>query len=90
MGVQAVPQDLDLSSLASVHEFVAHAAENLPPLDVVIANAGVGFVPGKVKTKEGHDLAFGVNHLGHFALLQVTPVATTSWLCPIPDTLEPV
>jgi len=70
MGVQAVPQDLDLSSLASVHEFVAHAAENLPPLDVVIANAGVGFVPGKVKTKEGHDLAFGVNHLGHFALLQ--------------------
>jgi NAD(P)-dependent dehydrogenase (short-subunit alcohol dehydrogenase family) len=66
-----VPQDLDLSSQASVRAFVAEAGADVGALDVVIANAGVGFVPGKLKTAQGLDLAFGVNHLGHFTLLQV-------------------
>uniref|UniRef100_A0A7S1XBL0 Protochlorophyllide reductase n=1 Tax=Tetraselmis chuii TaxID=63592 RepID=A0A7S1XBL0_9CHLO len=70
LGVQAVPQDLDLSSQASVRAFVAEAGADVGALDVVIANAGVGFVPGKLKTAQGLDLAFGVNHLGHFTLLQ--------------------
>ncbi|MGW5584128.1 SDR family NAD(P)-dependent oxidoreductase [Streptomyces sp. NPDC003857] len=55
---------LDLADQASVRTFVA-AWQG--PLDVLVLNAGVMACPLE-RTKEGWELQFATNHLGHFAL----------------------
>jgi NAD(P)-dependent dehydrogenase (short-subunit alcohol dehydrogenase family) len=54
---------LDLADLDSVREFAGTIGE----LDVLINNAGV-MMPPHGRTRQGYELQFGVNHLGHFAL----------------------
>ncbi|MDR8409210.1 oxidoreductase [Nonomuraea sp. 3-1Str] len=54
---------LDLADLASVRAF----AEGVDEVDLLINNAGVGMTPRSL-TKDGFELQFGTNHLGHFAL----------------------
>ncbi|MEV5312859.1 oxidoreductase [Streptomyces sp. NPDC052610] len=56
---------LDLADLASVREF-AKAWEGRP-LDLLINNAGVMMLPQR-QTRDGFEMQFGTNHLGHFAL----------------------
>ncbi|MEB3299001.1 MAG: oxidoreductase [Candidatus Sericytochromatia bacterium] len=58
---------LDLASLGSVRAAAETLAEELGSLDLLINNAGVMALPRGV-TAEGHELQFGTNHLGHFAL----------------------
>jgi NAD(P)-dependent dehydrogenase (short-subunit alcohol dehydrogenase family) len=58
-------QKLDLASQASVRAF-AEAWDG--PLDLLINNAGVMRPPKYRETEDGHELMFGTNHLGHFAL----------------------
>ncbi|XP_023207584.1 dehydrogenase/reductase SDR family member 13-like isoform X1 [Xiphophorus maculatus] len=62
---QVVFMQLDLASLKSVRSFAETFLKTEPRLDILINNAGV-ISPGC--TEEGFDLAFGVNHLGHFLL----------------------
>ncbi|HEY8721618.1 oxidoreductase [Pengzhenrongella sp.] len=57
-------RELDLADLASVRRF---AADWSGPVDVLINNAGVMAVP-ESSTRDGFELQFGTNHLGHFAL----------------------
>jgi NAD(P)-dependent dehydrogenase (short-subunit alcohol dehydrogenase family) len=58
-------EKLDLASLASVRSF----AERWDgPLDLLVNNAGVMTPPKYRETEDGHELMFGTNHLGHFAL----------------------
>jgi retinol dehydrogenase 12 len=57
---------LDLADLGSVRDAAASFLEPYEPLHVLINNAGVGGVRGV--TKQGFELMFGVNHLGHFLL----------------------
>ncbi|MGK2854239.1 MAG: SDR family NAD(P)-dependent oxidoreductase [Microbacteriaceae bacterium] len=60
----------DLASLRSVRDFPAtFAAADLPPLHAVIGNAGLQMVSGIQNTEDGVETTFGVNHLGHFALI---------------------
>ena len=55
---------LDLADLASVREF----AEGWDgPLDLLVNNAGVMMLPER-RTRDGFEMQFGTNHLGHFAL----------------------
>ncbi len=56
---------LDLASQASVHAF---AADWDDPVDLLVNNAGVMTPPRYRQTADGHELQFGTNHLGHFAL----------------------
>jgi NAD(P)-dependent dehydrogenase (short-subunit alcohol dehydrogenase family) len=55
---------LDLADLASVRAFASAVDGNV---DVLINNAGVMATPER-RTKDGFELQFGTNHLGHFAL----------------------
>jgi retinol dehydrogenase 12 len=57
---------LDLASLASVRQCAERFLALGEPLHGLINNAGVGGRRGI--TADGFELAFGVNHLGHFAL----------------------
>ena len=59
---------LDLASLASVREFAADELKRGVPLDLLINNAGVMAPKRRLETKDGFELQFGTNVLGHFAL----------------------
>ena len=59
--------NLDLASLESVRTFAQCILKEEARLDILINNAGVMQCP-YWKTAEGHEMQFGVNHLGHFLL----------------------
>jgi NAD(P)-dependent dehydrogenase (short-subunit alcohol dehydrogenase family) len=62
---------LDLASLDSVRAFSGLLrGAGLPPLHAVVCNAGLQVVDGAARTEDGFETTFGVNHLGHFALIQ--------------------
>ncbi|UJB40021.1 SDR family NAD(P)-dependent oxidoreductase [Streptomyces sp. A1-5] len=63
--VRAVRLDLaDLSSLSTVVDSL-----ETHRLDAVVHNAGVALDdPPRRETRDGHEVMFGTNHLGHFAL----------------------
>jgi NAD(P)-dependent dehydrogenase (short-subunit alcohol dehydrogenase family) len=58
---------IDLSDLKSVRSFAEAFKQKFKKLDLLINNAGV-MIPPYGKTKDGFELQFGTNHLGHFAL----------------------
>ncbi|MEU8925315.1 SDR family NAD(P)-dependent oxidoreductase [Kitasatospora sp. NPDC048545] len=65
---------LDLADLPSLR--TAAEALEVERLDAVVHNAGVALDdPPREETGDGHELMFGTNHLGHFAL--------TRWLMPL-------
>jgi NAD(P)-dependent dehydrogenase (short-subunit alcohol dehydrogenase family) len=55
---------LDLADLSSVRAFADAWQE---PLHLLVNNAGVMMLP-RQRTKDGFEMQFGTNHLGHFAL----------------------
>ncbi|MFI9567919.1 SDR family NAD(P)-dependent oxidoreductase [Streptomyces rishiriensis] len=59
-------QELDLSSLESIRAAAADLHGTFPGIDLLINNAGVMYPP-KRTTRDGFELQFGTNHLGHFA-----------------------
>ncbi|CAM5099061.1 unnamed protein product [Eretmochelys imbricata] len=72
LGAQAedgelVIRELDLASLRSVRSFCQRVLQEEPRLDVLINNAGIFQCP-YMKTEDGFEMQFGVNHLGHFLL----------------------
>ncbi|PIO29855.1 hypothetical protein AB205_0158830 [Aquarana catesbeiana] len=64
---EVVVKELDLSSLRSVRRFCQEVLKEEPRLDVLINNAGIFQCP-YMKTEDGFEMQFGVNHLGHFLL----------------------
>jgi NAD(P)-dependent dehydrogenase (short-subunit alcohol dehydrogenase family) len=58
---------LDLGDLASVRGFATAFGGGHDRVDLLVNNAGV-MAPPRRMTKDGFELQFGTNHLGHFAL----------------------
>ena len=65
-GAEVGLQELDLTSLDSVRAAAEQLRANHDRIDLLINNAGVMYPP-KATTKDGFELQFGTNHLGHFA-----------------------
>ncbi|MEM8895257.1 MAG: oxidoreductase [Bacteroidota bacterium] len=59
---------LDLADLNSVKEFTAEFRSKYPQLHVLINNAGVMMPVTREQTRQGFEVQFGTNHLGHFVL----------------------
>jgi NAD(P)-dependent dehydrogenase (short-subunit alcohol dehydrogenase family) len=59
----------DLSDLDSVADAAGAIRALNTPLDAVVANAGVAYLPA-LKTRYGVEMQFLVNHIGHFALVK--------------------
>ncbi len=72
---------LDLASLDSIRQFAREFTNReLPPLSAIVCNAGVQFIQSRTYTEDRFETTFGVNHLGHFLLVnlllkQITPPA---------------
>jgi NAD(P)-dependent dehydrogenase (short-subunit alcohol dehydrogenase family) len=66
-GTDLTVQELDLTSLESVRTAAAELRARHPRIDLLINNAGVMYPPRQT-TRDGFELQFGTNHLGHFAL----------------------
>jgi NAD(P)-dependent dehydrogenase (short-subunit alcohol dehydrogenase family) len=65
-GAQVTLQHLDLTSLDSINAAAGELRDQYDTIDLLINNAGVMWTP-KSTTKDGFELQFGTNHLGHFA-----------------------
>jgi len=59
-------QELDLTSLESIRAAAEQLRSDHDRIDLLINNAGVMYTP-KATTRDGFELQFGTNHLGHFA-----------------------
>ena len=59
-------QELDLTSLDSIRAAAEQLRSDHDRIDLLINNAGVMYPP-KETTKDGFEMQFGTNHLGHFA-----------------------
>ena len=60
--------NLDLADLGSVAAFAEHMAGEREAVDLLVNNAGVMMPPTRNETRDGFELQFGTNYLGHFAL----------------------
>ncbi|GAB2474839.1 SDR family NAD(P)-dependent oxidoreductase [Xylanimonas ulmi] len=78
-GAAAEVRILDLADLGSVTAFADDLARDLDRLDTLVNNAGVMAVPHRHETIDGHELQWGTNFLGPFALTtRLLPLLLTS------------
>ena len=69
---RVVVRQLDLASLAAVRTFAAaFIAADHPPLRAIVCNAGISQRNNQERSADGYELAFAINHLGHFLLVNL-------------------
>jgi len=82
LGPDAQGYVADLASLADVRDLAAAVRAQVPRLDVLVNNAGVGFgPPGDTRhlSTDGHELRFAVNYLAPVLLTRLlVPLLTAS------------
>jgi len=62
---------LDLGSTRSIRAFVRELAARDVPLRALVCNAGLQLGRGPLRSADGFELTFAVNHLGHFLLVNL-------------------
>lgn len=67
-GAKVSTRFLDLSSLQSVTSLVTTLVSEARAINILVNNAGVMRPPTRQVTRDGFELQWGTNHLGHFAL----------------------
>lgn len=60
----------DVSSMASLRAFAADFESRTEKVDVLMNNAGV-YLPKRMTSEDGHEMMFGTNHLGAFAITEL-------------------
>uniref|UniRef100_A0A915CNZ4 Uncharacterized protein n=1 Tax=Ditylenchus dipsaci TaxID=166011 RepID=A0A915CNZ4_9BILA len=60
----------DLSSFDSIRKFAEEFDKKEEKLDILINNAGIMLYPKFEKTKDGHEMTWQSNYLGHFLLTE--------------------
>ncbi|KAF5296048.1 hypothetical protein FQA39_LY12670 [Lamprigera yunnana] len=73
-----IPMKLDLGSIESIKNFSDEVTLNYGKIDLLINNAGISYPRnGRRETKDGFEIHFGVNYLGHYLLtnLLLTPLS---------------
>ena len=68
---------VDLADLSSIRSYAEEYLQEAAPIDVLINNAGVMACPF-MTTKDGFEMQFGTNHLGHFLLTNLLMPAIRS------------
>ncbi|KFX94127.1 hypothetical protein V490_04502 [Pseudogymnoascus sp. VKM F-3557] len=61
---------IDMASFASIESAVAVVKADYERLDILVNNAGISNLPPDV-TKDGYELQFGTNHMGHALLTKL-------------------
>ena len=61
--------ELDLASFQSINTFIKSFKSKYNSLDILICNAAISPQKDGLKTKDGLEAAFGVNHIGHMLLV---------------------
>ena len=74
-------QEVDLTSLESVRAAARQLRSDYDRIDLLINNAGVMYPP-KSNTKDGFELQFGTDHLGHSAFTRLS--LTSCCQSPVP------
>ena len=59
---------LDLADLSSIVSFAQRMENERESVDLLVNNAGIMVPPKRQETRDGFELQFGTNYLGHFAL----------------------
>jgi WW domain-containing oxidoreductase len=68
VGPSCTPAACDLADLAAVARAAQHISSLGAPLDAIVANAGIANLP-TLETRNGIELQFLVNYIGHFSLV---------------------
>ncbi|KAI0369416.1 NAD(P)-binding protein [Pilatotrama ljubarskyi] len=84
-GKEALFLELDLSSLASVKRAAQEFLSREHELHILFNNAGVMMPPIDQVTKDGYDLQFGTNVLGHFYFTELVMPALLAGVESSPD-----
>jgi NAD(P)-dependent dehydrogenase (short-subunit alcohol dehydrogenase family) len=61
-------EQLDLSKLSAIADFVRRIERFERPIDLLVNNAGVMALPRRLVTVDGFEMQLATNYLGHFAL----------------------
>lgn len=86
IGGKARLEVVDLADLTSIRSFANRLEAQTNSLDILLNNAGVMAPPARLTTRQGFELQFGVNFLGHFVL---TSLLLTSLLrAPSPRVIQ--
>ena len=64
-------QKVDLADMQSIEQASKEILERCDNIQVLVNNAGVMAPPNRLETKQGIELQFGTNHVGHFMLTRL-------------------